>query len=157
MVEIAAAVSLASQTFRVLKQAVETGREMEDMAQYFGKWFEAKEQISEASMYAKNPSMVKKLFSGGSVEAQALEITAAKHKIEQMEKELREYLIWSGQTQFYDDMMIERRKIREMRLREAQRKAENKKFMQDVLIIGGICILCVFVVFGGLGVFLANS
>ena len=94
MIEIATAVSLAAQSFKVLKQAVETGRELEDMHQYFGKWFEAKEQISEASMYAKNTSLVKKMFSGNSVESQALEITAAKHKIIQMEKELREFLIW---------------------------------------------------------------
>ena len=69
MVEIAAAVSLASQSVNMLKKAVETGREMQDMTQYFGKWFEAKEQISEANMYAQNPSVVKKLFSGGSVES----------------------------------------------------------------------------------------
>ena len=156
MVEIAAAVSLASQSFKMLKKAVETGREMQDMTQYFGKWFEAKEQISEANMYAQNPSVVKKLFSGGSVESQALEITAARHKIDQMEKELREYLIWSGQSQFYDDMMVERRKIREARLREAKRKAENKKFWTDVIVIGGILTGCMLFTFSMLGIYLSS-
>lgn len=156
MVEIAAAVSLASQSFNMLKKAVETGREMQDMTQYFGKWFEAKEQISEANMYAQNPSVVKKLFSGGSVESQALEITAARHKIDQMEKELREYLIWSGQSQFYDDMMVERRKIREARLREAKRKAENKKFWTDVIVIGSILAGCMLLTFSMLGIYLSS-
>lgn len=156
MVEIAAAVSLASQSFNMLKKAVETGREMQDMTQYFGKWFEAKEQISEANMYAQNPSVVKKLFSGGSVESQALEITAARHKIDQMEKELREYLIWSGQSQFYDDMMVERRKIREARLQEAKRKAENKKFWTDVIVIGSILAGCMLFTFSMLGIYLSS-
>ena len=147
MIEIATAVSLAEQSFNVLKQAVETGREVEDMHQYFGKWFEAKEQISEASMYAKNTSLVKKMFSGNSVESQALEITAAKHKIIQMEKELREFLIWSGQEKFYNDMMIERRKIREVRLRVAKRKAESKKLWTDIIVIGGMVIGSMIFVF----------
>lgn len=155
MIEIATAVSLATQSYNVLKKAMETGREMEDMHQYFGKWFEAKEQISEANMYAKNTSIVKKMFSGSSVEAQALEITAARHKIEQMEKELREYLIWSGQEKFYNDMMVERRKIREMRLREAKRKAESKKLWTDIIVIGGILIGCMVFVFSMLGLYVS--
>ena len=56
-------------------------------------------------------SKVKKLLSGTSVEAQALELTAAKHKIQRLDTELREFLIYSGQSQFYRDMMKERTRI----------------------------------------------
>ncbi len=41
--EIAAAISLASSAFNALKKGMETGREIEDMVDYFGKWFEAKD------------------------------------------------------------------------------------------------------------------
>jgi hypothetical protein len=76
------------------------------------------------------------LFSGSkSVEAQALEITAAKYKIASIEKELREFLIYSGQGQFYEDMMQERRSIRQARLQQAAKKAENMKMMIDVASI----------------------
>jgi len=147
MVEIGLALSMATQAFGVIKKAVDTGREVEDVAEYFGKWFDAKDQIHEAAQYSNNQPVVNKLFQGNSVEAQALEITAAKTKIERLEKELREYLIWSGQGQFYEDMMIERRRIKQARAAEAKRKAENRKFWIDVSTVGiGVVITSVLII-----------
>jgi len=136
MIEIAAAVSMATSAYNGIKRAIEMGREAQDVAQAFGKFFDAKESIAEASIEHKQGSKVKKLFSGTSVEAQALEITAAKHKTMQLEKELREFLLYSGQGQFYDDMIIERRRIRQARLDEAKRKAAKQALMIDGTIIG---------------------
>ena len=141
MVEIGLAISMASTAFSAIKRAIEVGREVEDVAGYFGKFFDARDQISEANEYGKNQPLVKKLFSGQSVEAQALEITVAKYKIASIEKELREFLIYSGQGQFYEDMMQERRSIRQARLMQAAKKAENMKMMIDVasiVAIGGL-------------------
>ena len=143
MMEIAAAISLASSAFNALKKGMEAGREIEDMMDYYGKWFEAKEALSENAIDSKNQPLVKRLFSGNSVEAQALQITQAKHKIKQMEKELYEYLLYTGQQEFYNDMMRERRAIREARMRDAQKRAERKRFWIDMiaLVIGiGVCL-----------------
>ena len=93
MVEVAVAMSMASSAYNAIKKGMEMGREAQDVAEFFGKWFDAKEDIAEANQYAKNPSIVGKLFTGKSVEAQALQVTSAKYKIAQMEKELREYLL----------------------------------------------------------------
>ena len=136
MLEIAAAISMANAAFNGIKKAVEAGREIEDVAGYFGKFFDAKDKVYEARQIAENQPVVNKLFSGSSVEAQALEATAAKYKMEQLEKDLREYLIWSGQGAFYEDMMMERRRIKQERAAEARRKAETKKFWIDVFSIG---------------------
>ena len=141
MVELAVALSMANAAFNGIKRAVDAGREVEDCASYFGKFFDAKDQLNEARQVAQNQPVVNKIFSGSSVEAQALEATAAKHKIEQLEKELREYLIWSGQGAFYEDMMIERRRIKQARAAEARRKAETKKFWIDVFSIGLIAAI----------------
>jgi hypothetical protein len=138
MVEIGLAISMASTAFNAIKRAVEVGRDVEDVAGYFGKFFDARDQISEANEYGKNQPLVKKLFSGQSVEAQALEITVAKYKIASIEKELREFLIYSGQGQFYEDMMQERRSIRQARLQQAAKKAENAKMMIDIASIVAI-------------------
>lgn len=136
MIEIGLALSIATSAFNGIKKAIDAGRDAQDIASVFGKFFDAKDQITEAGQYSDNQPIVKKLFSGSSVEAQALQITAAKHKTMQLEKELREYLIWSGQGAFYEDMMEERRKIRQARLAAAKRKAETKKFWIDVLTVG---------------------
>jgi hypothetical protein len=133
MIEIAGAISLANAAFGGIKKAVEMGREVEDVAGYFGKFFDAKDEISKASQYGMNQPLVKKLFSGSSVEAQALEITAAKHKMAALEKELREFLLYSGQVGFYEDMMRERRNIQAARIRQAARDAESKAFWTDVI------------------------
>ena len=125
---------------------MEAGREIEDMMDYYGKWFEAKEALSENAINTKNQPLVKKMFSGNSVEAQALQITHAKHKIKQMEKELYEYLLYTGQSEFYNDMIRERRVIKQARLEEAQKKAERKAFWTDVLIGGGALILTVILI-----------
>lgn len=148
MMEIAAAISLASSAFNALKKGMEAGQELEDMMGYYGKWFEAKEALSEQSITNQTQPFVKKLFSGSSVEAQALEITTAKYKIKQMEKELYEYLLWSGQQEFYNDMMRERRAIREARFREAQRIAERKRLIFDLVAGSVIIVVGVFIIVG---------
>ena len=146
MVEVAAAISMASAAFNGLKRAMEAGRDAEDMIDYFGKFFDAKDQITEASMQAKNAPLASKIFSGNSVEAQALQVTAAKHKAAQMEKELREYLLYTGQSAFYEDMLRERRNIRQARMLQAKRKAEKKKFIMDCILVGVASIISVVIV-----------
>ncbi len=127
--------SLASSAYSGIKKAMEMGREAQDVAEFFGRWFEAKEQVNEIQQYANNPSMMAKLFSGKSVEAQALQVTSARYKIQAMEKELREYLIYTGQVDFYEDMMRERRNIRQARLLAAKRKAEKRALMLNVIAL----------------------
>ena len=152
MIEIAAAMSMATSAFGAIKKAMETGREAQDMVDFFGRWFEAKDQLAEANQQSQNQPFVKKMFSGNSVEAQALQITSAKHKMKAMEKELYEYLLYTDQQEFYNDMMRERRAIRERRLREAQRRANQKSFWIDMiaLVIGiafSVAIIIGFIIF----------
>lgn len=152
MVEVATAISLASSAYAGIKKAMEMGKEAQDVAEFFGRWFEAKEQIAEVQQYANNPSMMAKMFSSKSVEAQALQVTSARYKIQAMEKELREYLIYTGQVDFYEDMMKERRVIRQARLLAAKRKAENRAFiLNTIAVLLGMSIASFLIV----GIFVA--
>ena len=148
MMEIAAAISLASSAFSALKKGMETGRDIEDMVGYFGKWFEAKDALSEQNINVNNQPAFKKMFSGNSVEAQALQVTHAKHKIKQMEKELYEYLLYSGQQEFYNDMMDERRVIRQARIDAAVKKSQRKRFWFDLIIGGGAVSIALGIIIG---------
>ena len=94
-----------------------------------------KEQLSEANMKASTSSFVGRMFNSGSVESLALEVTAARHKIMAIEKELREFLIYTGQIEFYEDMMKERRAIRLARAEAAKAAAERKAFWIDVTAV----------------------
>lgn len=150
MMEIAAAMSMASSAYKAIKAAVETGREAQDLAQVFGRFFDAKEVMSEATAKAETSSMTGKLFAGKSVEAEALQATAAKFKVRQLEKELYEFLLYTGQADFYEEMMKERREIRIRRANMARKAAEKKAFIIDMFAIG---FFCVFVVSLGFGMF----
>jgi len=147
MIEVATAISLASSAYAGIKKAMEMGKEAQDVAEFFGRWFEAKEQIGEVQQYANNPSLMAKMFSSKSVEAQALQVTSARYKIQAMEKELREYLIYTGQVDFYEDMMKERRVIRQARLLAAKRKAEKRAFILNcVAVFAGMSVASFIVV-----------
>ena len=148
MIEIATAVSLASSAYGAIKKAMETGQEVEDMIGYFGKFFDAKDQLSEANMKASTSSFVGRMFNSGSVESQALEVTAARHKIMAIEKELREFLIYTGQIDFYEDMMRERRAIRLARAEAAKAAAERKAFWIDVSAVAGGLLVVVGIIVG---------
>ena len=144
MMEIAAAVSVATRAFASIKLALENGKEVHETLSYFTQWFDAKDAIVEADQNNKNSSIVTKLFSGNSIEAQALEIVSARHRMLELDKELREYLIYTGQIAFYEDMMRERRAIRQARMKQAQERAERKKLVQDMMAVTagmGIAIL----------------
>jgi hypothetical protein len=156
MVEIAAALSMAGSAYNMIKNGIEKGQEINDLYQGFSRFFDAKEELAEAAIANSNPSLTQKLFSGKSVEAQALEVTAARHKMLALEKELREFLIYTGQMDFYEDMMRERRKIRQQRLELAKRRAESRRFWTDVSLIAGFLVFTACVI-GGMIALIAGA
>ena len=154
MIEIATAMSVANAAFRGVKKMVEAGKEAEDMYGYFMKFFEATESVSEADVMNKNAPKMSKLFSGKSVEAQALEIAMARSRMDKMEKDLKDLMLWTGNDALYYDMMRERRNIRNARLAAARRKAQNKQLLIDGSMIAGVMIVAmlgIFIVLGAIG------
>jgi len=147
MIEIATAMSLATTAFRGVKKMVEAGKEAEDMYGYFMKFFEATESVSEADVMNQNAPKMSKLFAGKSVEAQALEIAMARSRMEKMEKELKDLMLWTGNDALYFDMMRERRNIRNARLAAARRKAQNKQLLIDGSMIIGVMLAAMFGMF----------
>ena len=134
--EIALAVKAAHSSVQFITKAVNAGHDVMDLTDRIGAFFDAKEQVQEAEIASKNPSLAAKLLAGGSVESQALQITTAKYKIAEQEKQLREIImIYGGGEKFYADMMRERRNIRERRLTAARKKAERKKMILDCTLI----------------------
>jgi len=148
MIEVMAAVSLANSAFNALKSGLEKGKELQDMGETLGKFWDANERITQAGIENEAAPYAKKLLQGKSIESQALEITIAKNKAREMENELREYLIYSGQGQFYREMLRERRNIKNERLRAARAKAVAKKDATDLALV--------LFLFGAAGAILAS-
>ena len=136
MIEIAMAKKAAHSSVQFITKAVNAGHDVMDLTDRIGAFFDAKEQIQEAEIAAKNPSLAAKLLAGGSVESQALQITAAKYKLQEQEKQLREIIMYHGGGEsFYHDMLRNRRIIRERRMQLARKKAERKKMLLDFGLI----------------------
>ena len=133
-VTISACIAGASRAYNLVAKAVNAGREIEDTAQYLGKFFDSKEKILEIE---KENQYGPKFLRGSSVESQALEIQMAKHKTQQMEKQLRELLVLTVGEDFYNEMMKTRRTIRSHRLAAAEARAKKKRLIID----GGLMIL----------------
>jgi hypothetical protein len=130
---IGACVSGAMKAYNMVTKAVNAGREIEDTAQYIGKFFDSKEKILEIE---KENEHGPKFLRGSSVEAQALEIQMAKHKTQQMESQLREIIVLYGPGEaFYNEMMKTRRTIRQQRLSAAEARAKNKRLIIDGTLI----------------------
>jgi hypothetical protein len=140
VMEVAALVSGAVRAYNLVAAAVNKGREIQDTAAYLGQFFDAKEKILEAEQENKYGP---KLLRGRSVEAQALEIQMAKHKMEQMENQLRELCLYTVGADFYNEMMATRRKIRQRRLEEAKNRALRKKMIIDGMLVVSLFMLLI--------------
>ena len=80
-VSISASVAVASTAFNGIKRAFQAGRDLEAMSQDLSRWMGAVSDVDNAHKSAKNPSLVRKVFGGGSIEQEAIEAFTAKKKI----------------------------------------------------------------------------
>jgi hypothetical protein len=151
VIEIIAAVSAAGRAFNYIQQAVNKGHEVQDLAHKFGAFFDAKDKISEAEAGIENASAMSKLFAKGSVENAALQITMAKQKTLQMEKQLREIIVMTVGEGVYIEMIRTRAVIRKQRLEAARAKAARNRLIIDGIgfaFLGTILFACIMAVVG---------
>ena len=63
MIEVAAALSVATSAFNAIKKGFEVGRDIESMSGDLSRWMGAASDINKADEYAKKPPLFKKLFA----------------------------------------------------------------------------------------------
>ena len=151
MIEVIAAVTAAGKAFNYINAAVNKGHEINDLAHKFGAFFDAKDKILEAEAGVENASAISKLFAKDSVESAALQITMAKQKTQQMERQLREIIIYTVGQDVYVEMLRTRAAIRKQRLDAARARAARRRLIIDGLgfaFIGTVLFACVMAVVG---------
>jgi len=133
-------VAIASSAFKGLEVLVSKGAEIEHVAKKLGHWYGLVADIREAEKEAENPPLFKKLFDGESVEQQALNAIIAKKKTEEMEKQVRELIIWAYGDETYKEMMAMRREIRARRDATIYKQRRKQRMMLDIAagIIGAM-------------------
>ena len=140
-VTISAAVATASTAFSGIKRAFQAGRDLESMTQDLSRWMGAVSDVDAAHKSAKNPTMLRKVFGGGTVEQEALEAFAAKKKLEEQRYELQQFIKFSHGTAAWDELLRMEGQIRKRR----QQEIYDKKIFREK-VIGIVAVVVVSIV-----------
>lgn len=150
MIDPVTAITAATAAFNGVKKLVNAGREIEDVVGQLGKWYGAAADLNRAESQRKNPPIFTKLFSGGSVEQEALEIIVHKKKLEEQEKELETLLNYRFGFGTWKEMVELRRKIRKEREETLYKQQERRQALFEGCAIIGLVAVLFIIFFGGL-------
>lgn len=123
----------ASAAFSTLKKGFQVGRDIESMASDLSRWMGALSDLEQAEKEAKNPPLFKKLFSGQSVESEALIAFTNKRKAEEQRYELQQWISLTLGKKAWDDLVRTEGAIRKQRQQTLYKQREKRqKFMEIV-------------------------
>jgi hypothetical protein len=128
-------IAMASTTFKGIQTLVNKGAEIEHVAQKLGQWYSFASDIRQAEKEAESPGVFKKLFEGDTVEQQALNSVIAKKKLEEQEKQIREFIVWAYGVETYQEMIMLRRKIKAEREQVIYKQRRRQRILMDTLLI----------------------
>ena len=137
-VTISAAVATASTAFNGIKRAFAAGKDLEAMSQDLSRWMGAVSDVDAAHKSAKNPTMFRKVFSGGTIEQEAIEAFTAKKKLEEQRYELKQFLMFTHGSKAWDELLSMEGQIRKRRQKEIY---DRKIFREKVISIVAVTIV----------------
>jgi len=153
MIDPITAISAATAAFGYLKRGIAVGKDLQDMGGQLSKWAGAIADLDFADRQNQKPPWYKAL--GGGVEAQAMEIFAAKQKAASMRQELKDYIsVMYGPSKWQEILEIE------ADLRKQKREHEHRRMeIKQAIIEWTVGIIVFVVLIGGLVgfVWLANQ
>ena len=128
------AIGIATTAYSAIKKGFQVGKEVESMAGDLGRWMNAINDVKTGHNKAKGRRF-------GPVEEEALETFAAKKKAEQMENDLRNFIVGQyGVNAWQDIIRIQadlRKKQKEAELLAAQKRDE---LIYNLFILGIIVL-----------------
>jgi len=128
------AIGIASTAYSAIKKGFEVGKEVESMAGDLGRWMNAINAVKTSHSKAKGRRF-------GSVEEEALETFAAKKKAEQMENDLRNFIVGQYGVNAWQDIIRIQADLRKKQKEEELRLAAARDELIYNATIVGIIIL----------------
>lgn len=145
MIDPITAFATAKAAFAGVQRLVNGGQEIQDVLGQLAKWAQAAEDLKAWCGMESKPSIFKKLTFQNDT-AHALQVLQYRTAIANQEKELREFLIYQGAANAWEDFVKIRRDIK--RKREAtvyeqmrRRKAFIEILLATVMIVAGSLII----------------
>jgi hypothetical protein len=144
-------IATASAAYNALKKGIEIGRELQDMGGQLATWAGAISDIEYLAAKAVDPPWWK---TGASVQAEAIEIFAAKKKIEAQRAELKTYVQYSYGQSGWEELMRIEAQVRKRKQATDHRKAEIKEKLITITLVilvlmaglSGLALLAYFLV-----------
>ena len=149
MIDPITAFATAQAAIKGVQAAIKMGKDLQGISGDLMKFFEAKDVVAKA---AAEP---KKGF-GRSDTAQAFETVMHAKQLQDAEDELKQMLIWSGQADVWQSIVLERNKIVQKRKSEeiamekakAKKKKEIEETIEMVLAIAAGALLITLLAWG---------
>jgi hypothetical protein len=138
MIDPITAFATAKAAFAGVQRLVNGGQEIQDVLGQLARWAQAAEDLKAWCGMESKPSIFKKLTFQNDT-AHALQVLQYRTAIANQEKELREFLIYQGAANAWEDFVQIRRDIK--RKREAtvyEQMRRRKAFMEMALACGMI-------------------
>lgn len=131
MIDPFTAFAAAQAAVKGIQAAIKLGKDVQGIAADLGKFFEAKDVVQQA---ANNPKKFK------SDTAQALETVMQAKQLAEAENDLKNMLIWSGNADVWEGVLLERNNIIQKRkkaeMEAAAVKAKKRQQIMELLNIG---------------------
>ena len=140
-ITISASLSVASAAFSNVKRMFQAGRDLESMAGDLSRWMGAVSDIDNAHKSAKNPTMFKKVFGGGTVEQEAIEAFAAKKKLQEQRDELKQFLMFTHGSKSWDELLQMEGQIRKRRQKEVYDKQQFREKVIMYVVLAVVLII----------------
>ena len=149
MIDPVSALGMATAAYRGIKSAIDTGKELSDMAGTLNQWATSMSDLDFAHRQAENPPMFKKIFGASQVEQNALEVWGHKQKAKEMREELKGYISFFYGPSAWDEIVSIEAKMRKER-KDAVYAAEERKQMILEFVVGTLAAVIGAVLMGGI-------
>ena len=147
MIDPVSALGMATAAYRGIKSAIDTGKELSDMAGTLNQWATSISDLDFAHRQAENPPMFKKIFGQSQIEQNALEVWGHKQKAKEMRDELKGYISFFYGPSAWDEIVAIEAKMRKER-KEANYASEERKQAILEFVVGALAAVTGALVLG---------
>ena len=144
-ITIGLAFTAAQQSVSYIKKAIALGKDVNSLYGQFAKFFENSDKIHGANVAVQTS---KKILTDGQIRAMSIEIAMQSKALRDAEKQLKELLIYSGNSDVWEQMMAERvRMYKERAKLEADIKNARIQAHSDMIdrVLIGISFMAIAV------------
>ena len=125
-------IATASAAYNALKKGIQIGRELQDMGGQLATWAGAISDIEFLAKKAENPPWWK---VGGNVQAEAIELFAAKKKIQAQRAELKTYVQYTYGQSGWEELLRIEAQVRKRKQATDHRRAEAKELAITIVLV----------------------